>query len=50
MTSPATKPRFAYMDLLRIVAVFLVIVNHTNSLVFKALTPARVTWWLSIAW
>lgn len=50
MTSPATKPRFAYMDLLRIVAAFLVIVNHTNSLVFKALTPASVTWWLSIAW
>lgn len=50
MTGTATKHRFAYMDFLRILAAFLVIVNHTNSLVFKELTPASVTWWLSIAW
>ena len=44
------KQRFAYLDLLRIIAAFLVIVNHTNSLVFKALTPANATWWLSVLW
>lgn len=42
--------RFAYLDFLRILAAFLVIVNHTNSLVFEKLTPANFTWWLSIAW
>ncbi|MEA4999685.1 MAG: acyltransferase family protein [Candidatus Limiplasma sp.] len=42
--------RHAYLDFLRILAALLVIVNHTNSLVFKALTPANATWWLSIAW
>lgn len=44
------QTRYPYMDFLRIAAAFLVIVNHTNSLVFKALTPANPTWWLSIAW
>ncbi len=50
--SPARepRPRYAYLDFLRVLAAFLVIVNHTNSYVFKALTPADATWWLSIAW
>jgi surface polysaccharide O-acyltransferase-like enzyme len=42
--------RFAYMDFLRIAAVFLVIVNHTNSDVFQATGPPDVTWWFSIVW
>ena len=42
--------RFAYMDGLRIAAVFLVIVNHTNSYVFKAAAPVDITWWMSVAW
>ena len=50
MAQSLAKPRYAYLDFLRILAAFLVIVNHTNSLVFKALTPASVDWWLSIAW
>jgi surface polysaccharide O-acyltransferase-like enzyme len=49
-TAPAAKPRYAYLDFLRILAAFLVIVNHTNSLIFKSLAPADTTWWLSIAW
>ena len=48
--SLGAQKRHVYLDFLRILAVFLVIVNHTNSLVFKALTPANTTWWLSIAW
>ncbi len=42
--------RFAYMDCIRITAVFLVIVNHTNSDVFQSSTPARFAWWASIVW
>ena len=45
-----TNKRFAYMDFLRIAAVFLVIVNHTNSDVFQAATPAVPTWWFSVVW
>ena len=50
MTRPIAKPRYAYLDFLRIVAAFLVIVNHTNSLVFEEQSPTAVTWWLSVAW
>ncbi len=45
-----TKKRYAYMDFIRIAAVFLVIVNHTNSAVYQASSPDRITWWLSIVW
>lgn len=38
------------MDFIRIAAVFLVIVNHTNSDVFQASNPAKFTWWVSIVW
>lgn len=44
------KPRYAYLDFIRIAAVFLVIVNHTNSDVFEAAVPADITWWASIVW
>ena len=51
MAQPATESkRFPYLDFLRILAAFLVIVNHTNSLVFEKLAPADATWWLSITW
>ena len=49
MVADAGK-RYAYMDFIRIAAVFLVIVNHTNSDVFQASSPANVTWWISIVW
>lgn len=42
--------RQPYLDLLRILACFWVIVNHTNSYVFKAATPMSATWTLSILW
>lgn len=46
----SVKARSAALDFLRGLAAFLVIVNHTNSYVFKALTPANGTWYLSILW
>jgi len=48
--APENRRRYAYLDFLRILAAFLVIVNHTNSYVFKALSPANATWWLSVLW
>ena len=44
------KKREVWLDVLRSIAAFLVIVNHTNSDVFQSVTPANGTWWLSIAW
>jgi surface polysaccharide O-acyltransferase-like enzyme len=44
------RNRFAYMDFIRIAAVFLVIVNHTNSVVFQAAVPSDITWWVSVVW
>lgn len=52
MASSASKPaqRSAYLDFLRILAAFLVIVNHTNSYVFKASDPSQGEWFLSVLW
>lgn len=44
------KQREVWLDALRIVSAFLVIVNHTNSQVFQGSDPAQLTWWLSILW
>ena len=44
------KKREVWLDVLRILAAFLVIVNHTNSDVFQSVTPENGTWWLSIVW
>lgn len=44
------KKREVWLDALRFCAAFLVIVNHTNSGVFRALSPANGTWWLSVLW
>ena len=46
----AKQQRFVYLDFIRILAAFLVIVNHTNSLVFEKLAPSDPTWWLSVTW
>jgi surface polysaccharide O-acyltransferase-like enzyme len=48
--APQIRKRYAYLDFLRVLAVFLVIVNHTNSIVFRSLTPADPTWWFSVVW
>lgn len=48
MTAPRTRER--WLDALRILAAFGVIVNHTNSDVFQASQPTQATWWLSILW
>lgn len=44
------KPRILWLEALRILAAFLVIVNHTNSDVFQASQPQQLTWHLSILW
>lgn len=44
------KKREVWLDVLRILAAFLVIVNHTNSDLFQASDPAHGTWWASILW
>ena len=44
------KNRILWLEALRIIAAFLVIVNHTNSDVFKASNPSEVSWHLSILW
>lgn len=44
------KGREAWIDLLRILAAFFVIVNHTNSDVFRMSDPAHGTWWASMLW
>ncbi len=50
MTAVRPSKRLLWMDALRILAAFLVIVNHTNSYLFKATTPQSAEWWLSILW
>lgn len=40
--------RIEYIDLLRIIACFLVIVNHTNSAIFLNSTPHNSLWWYSV--
>lgn len=42
--------RVLYLDVLRTLACFLVVVNHTNSLVFQAESPGSLTWFFSILW
>lgn len=46
----ARKPRVVWLEALRIIAAFLVIVNHTNSALFQQSDPSRLTWHLSILW
>ena len=47
---PGSSRRYLYMDFLRVLACFLVIVNHTNSLVFLGATPGSATWGVSLTW
>lgn len=44
------KSRVGYLELLRVAACFLVIVNHTNSGVFLSRQPFERTWWVSLAY
>lgn len=44
------KKRVAWLDVLRVAAAFLVIVNHTNSSIFQSATPANGSWWASMLW
>ncbi len=44
------RTKTAYLELLRIIACFFVIVNHTNSGIFLSRTPESKLWWLSLAY
>lgn len=44
----ATKQRYLYLDLVKIAACFMVIVNHSNSSVFLGISPSP-TWFVSVA-
>lgn len=44
------KKRESWLDALRILCAFLVIVNHTNSGVFQSASPQEGVWWFSAAW
>lgn len=44
------KSKTAYLELLRIIACFFVIVNHTNSGIFLAHNPGDKTWWASLTY
>lgn len=46
----AQKTRIAYLELVRIIACFFVIVNHTNSGIFMSQTPGGKTWWVSLCY
>ena len=42
--------RTCFLDLLRIIACFLVIVNHTNSSIFLGSSPDHIRWYISLAY
>lgn len=44
------KSRKSFLDLLRIIACFLVIVNHTNSVIFLNTAPKNPTWFISLTY
>lgn len=48
-TSLAPSLHEPYIDFLRIIACFMVIVNHTNSSIFLNTTPCK-TWFASLSW
>ena len=49
-TTAGNARREGWLDALRVLAAFGVIVNHTNSKVFQSLAPQDIQWWLSIGW
>ena len=50
MNEPEKKTKTAYLELLRIIACFFVIVNHTSSGIFLSRTPNDKTWWVSVTY
>ena len=48
-TPKVEKERICYIDLLRIIACFFVIVNHTNSQIFQNRAPT-LTWFVSLTY
>lgn len=49
LVKPREK-RYDYLDLLRVLACFLVIVNHTNVIIFTDHKPTGLTWYASLAY
>ena len=50
MKEQQKNQKTAYLELLRIIACFFVIVNHTNSGVFLSQTPDHKVWWISLTY
>ncbi|NCB06144.1 MAG: hypothetical protein EOM69_11590, partial [Clostridia bacterium] len=50
MQSAPVRERSLYVDVLRVIACFLVIVNHTNSRVFQHSDPSQAIWYLSMGY
>lgn len=48
-TTITNKPRYNFIDVLRVIACFLVIVNHTNSWIFLWMSPSP-TWYASVTY
>ena len=44
------KSRKCFLELLRVIACFLVVVNHTNSTIFLNTTPKGITWFVSLTY
>lgn len=44
------KEHVIFLDLLRIIACFFVIVNHTNSQIFLGVTPEHTVWFISVTY
>ena len=44
------KRKIVYLELLRIIACFCVIINHTNSGIFLSRTPDSKIWWVSLTY
>jgi len=50
-TAVAEMPRYNFIDVLRVIACFLVIVNHTNSWIFTETVPVPcATWYVSLTY
>jgi len=50
-TSADAKPRYGFIDVLRVLACFLVIVNHTDSWIFTVTVPTPCpTWYVSLTY
>lgn len=50
METPKQKEQYLFIDILRIIACFFVIVNHSVDKVIYLRDPSDIMWWVSMAW